>query len=180
MAALSDDELRTRLARARLLVLDVDGVLTDGRVLYSDAAEETQSFDVKDGLGLNLVRGAGLTIAWITGRGCAATRRRADELGVVELHMNVRGLKLVKLQELQARLAITPEETISMGDDLFDLTMRSASALFTCPSDAHAAVLERADWIASRPGGRGAVRELCDALLVARNEWDAILEGLSS
>ena len=180
MAAMTTDELHTHLVKTRLLVLDVDGVLTDGRVVYSDAPSETQVFDVKDGLGLNLVRGAGITVAWITGRGCDATRRRADDLGVEELHMRVRGGKLAKLVEIQTRLGISAEETIAVGDDLPDLPMREAAAVFACPSDAHDSVLRRADWISSRPGGRGAVRELCDRLLVAQGQWDTASEEPTS
>ena len=186
---LDSDDLQVRLARTRLLVLDVDGVLTDGRVIYGaesagaavrGAAVELQAFDVKDGLGLNLVRRAGVTLAWITGRGCEATRRRAEELGVEELHMRARGGKLEVLREIQHRLGITQDETVAMGDDLFDLQMAKAAAVFGCPVDAHEVVCERADWVSRKPGGRGAVRQLCDAILVAQGRWDATIEDLTN
>jgi 3-deoxy-D-manno-octulosonate 8-phosphate phosphatase (KDO 8-P phosphatase) len=184
---LDPSEFTARLARTRLLVLDVDGVLTDGRVLYGaesagaavrGATLELQAFDVKDGLGLNLVRRAGVTLAWITGRGCDATRRRAEELGVEELHMRARGGKLEVLLKIQRRLGISADETVAMGDDLFDLAMAKAASVFGCPSDAHDEVRARADWVALRPGGRGAVRELTDAILVAQGKWDATLADL--
>ena len=185
---LGPEELTTRLAKTRLLVLDVDGVLTDGRVVYgaessgsavAGATLELQAFDVKDGLGLNLVRRSGITLAWITGRGCEATRRRAEELGVEELHMRAHGGKLPLLRELQRRLGITAEETVAVGDDLFDLPMAKAAAVFGCPADAHHEVLARAGWVADKPGGRGAVRELCDAILVAQGKWAATVAELA-
>lgn len=186
---LNPEELNERFERTRLLALDVDGVLTDGRVVYGTestgsavegAPLEVQSFDVKDGLGLNLLRRSGVTLAWITGRGSEATRRRAEELGVDELHMQARGGKLAVLRELQARLGIDPSETVAVGDDLFDLPMAGAAAVFCCPSDAHGEVKARADCVLLRPGGHGAVRELCDAILVAQGKWDATLDELTS
>jgi len=184
---LGPEQLSAQLAKTRLLVLDVDGVLTDGRVVYgaesagstvAGATLELQAFDVKDGLGLNLVRRSGVTLAWITGRGCEATRRRAEELGVEELHMRAHGGKLPVLREIQRRLGISAEETVAVGDDLFDLPMSKAAAVFGCPADAHGEVLARAGWIASKRGGRGAVRELCDAILVAQGKWEAVVTEL--
>lgn len=172
-------DLQGRLAAARLFVLDVDGVLTDGRVVYgADAAGETievQRFDAKDGLGLNLVREAGVTIAWITGRGNPTTARRAAELGVQELHMRSRLSKAEVLADMQARHGIAAEETIVMGDDLIDLSMAPHASMLASPSDAHAAVRERADLVTIAAGGRGAVREVCDAILVAKGLWDETL-----
>ena len=154
------------LARARLFVFDVDGVLTDGRVVYAEGLE-LQAFDVKDGLGLTQLLREGLQVAWISGRGCEATRRRAAELGVRELHLGA-GAKGDVLAGLQARLGVEPAATVSMGDDLPDLALAERSALFAAPADAHPAVRARAGWIAAACGGRGAVRELTDAVLHAR------------
>lgn len=172
--------MNATLARTRLLVLDVDGVLTDGRVTYGDQNLQLQSFDVKDGLGLSMLRKAGITVAWITGRGCAATERRASELGVAELHMGSRGTKLELLRDMQTRLGVSADQTVAVGDDLFDLPMAKAAALFACPSDAHEGVLERADLVLSRPGGCGAVRELCDLILRSQGKWDQMLAELSN
>lgn len=154
------------LARARLFVFDVDGVLTDGRVIYAEGLE-LQSFDVKDGLGIAQLLRAGLEVAWISGRGCSATRARAAELGVRELHLCA-DEKGAVLAELQVRLCVEPDATVSMGDDLPDLALAARSALFAAPADAHADVRARADWVSSACGGRGAVRELSDAVLRAR------------
>lgn len=176
------DELQERLARTRLVVLDVDGVLTDGRIVYGapgpgDAATvEVQRFDAKDGLGLALLREAGILRAWITGRGNPTTERRAAELGIEEVHLGARGTKAELLADVQARHGVTPDETVVMGDDWIDLPMAGLAAVLACPADAHAELLARADLVATRPGGRGAVRELCDAILLAQGRYAELLE----
>ncbi|MDG2142270.1 MAG: phenylphosphate carboxylase subunit delta [Planctomycetota bacterium] len=173
-------ELASRLAQIKLLVLDVDGVLTDGRVYYDDAGGESrvelQAFHARDGLGINLLRSAGVHVAWISGRGCAATRRRAEELGIEELHLRARGGKEPLLRDIQDRLGVTPAETAAMGDDIVDLAMARAADIVACPSDAHDVLAARADFVATRGGGRGAVRDLCDAILSAKGLWGQVLD----
>lgn len=163
-----EEETTTALARVRLLVLDVDGTLTDGRIQYA-GEREIQVFDVKDGQGLAWLAKAGIRVAWITGRGCEATRKRARDLGVEELHLLV-GDKRERLAEIQTRLGLEPEATLAMGDDVPDLAMAPLASLFACPSDAVAVVREAADLVTRAPGGRGAVREVCDAILAARGD----------
>lgn len=158
-----------RLARARLLVLDVDGVLTDGRVTYAGETE-LQSFCVYDGASFRWLREAGMEIAWITGRGSDATRRRARELGVDELHMRARP-KAGVLADVQARLGISPEETVAMGDDLHDLDLAAGAAVFACPANARAEVRVRAEIVTVASGGGGAVRELAETILRAKGLW---------
>lgn len=181
--------LDKRLAQIKLLVLDVDGVLTDGRVYY-DATEsadgeatstvELQAFHARDGLGINLLRNAGVTVAWISGRGCAATKRRAKELGIEELHLRARGGKFPLLVGIQERLGVTAEETAAMGDDIVDLAMARGAGVLACPADAHEELIQRADFIADRKGGRGAVRDLCDAILRAKGAWEDALARFES
>jgi len=168
-------DMQARLAAARLLVLDVDGVLTDGRVVHT-ASEELQVFDVRDGLGLKLLLREGLEVAWISGRGCPATRRRAEELGVRELVLQS-GPKAEALAGLQRRLGIAPGETLAMGDDLPDLGLAAGSGLFACPADAHPEVRARADLVCAAAGGRGAVRELAEAILRARGSWQRVVDA---
>jgi len=163
------------LARARLVALDVDGVLTDGRVVYGGEAE-WQAFDVQDGQGLVWLRREGIELAWISGRGCAATERRARELGVRELHLRA-GPKAAVLERVQARLAIAVEDTVAMGDDLPDLGLRARAAFFAAPANARPEVRERADAVLDAHGGRGAVRELAEAILRARGGWGALVEA---
>lgn len=190
------DEAQERvLAGIRLLALDVDGTLTDGRIVYTgplreprgdrgaDSAQaadgprvqETQAFHVHDGHGLTLLRGAGIRVAWITGRGSQPTRWRAQELGVTELLTRI-GPKDRALALLQERLGIAPEHTAAMGDDLPDLAMRARAAFFAAPADARPEVLAQASWVTEAGGGRGAVRELVDAILGARGRWPGLAD----
>lgn len=164
--AVDERELVARLARVQLVVLDVDGTLTDGSVNYL-GGEELVRFDVHDGLGLVWLRRAELTLAWITGRGSRAVEARAAELGVRELFLHVSD-KLACLAELQTRLALAPEHTLAMGDDVVDLTLLPRVGVFVAPANARPEVRARAHWVTQAAGGRGAVRELAERLLAAR------------
>lgn len=160
------------LASVRLLALDVDGTLTDGRVVHGDAGE-LQFFDAHDGQGLAWLRRAEVEVAWISGRGCAATRTRAAELGVSELHLGV-GPKDAVLRSIQERLGIDPASTACMGDDLPDLALRAHCAFFAAPANARPEVRAAADLVTEARGGAGAVRELAEAILRARGRWPDI------
>jgi 3-deoxy-D-manno-octulosonate 8-phosphate phosphatase (KDO 8-P phosphatase) len=165
--------VRRALGACRLLVLDVDGVLTDGRVIYV-GGEEAQAFDVRDGQGLVWLARAGVEVAWISGRGCAATEKRASELGVRALRLRVSD-KGAALSRLQEERAIQPAETVAMGDDLADFALAARAALFAAPADAHELVREHASIVTAAKGGRGAVRELCEAILRAKDRWSEIV-----
>lgn len=164
--------LLERLAGARLVALDVDGCLTDGRIVHGPHGEQL-AFDVKDGQGLVYLARAGLAVAWISGRDSPGVRSRAQQLGVRELHLGV-GSKEEVLRALQARTGLGEAQTVAMGDDLPDLGLRAASALFVAPADACAEVRRAADHVTAAGGGRGAVRELCELVLAARGLWPAI------
>jgi 3-deoxy-D-manno-octulosonate 8-phosphate phosphatase (KDO 8-P phosphatase) len=174
------DARRTRiLAGVRLLVLDVDGTLTDGRVVYAEGdgeVHEVQAFHVHDGQGLSWLVQAGVAVVWISGRGSEATRRRAGELGVAELHLGVAD-KGAALADVQARLGLAPEHTAAMGDDLGDLALKQRAAFFAAPADARAEVRGAADLVTAAGGGRGAVRELVEAILAARGRWPWIADA---
>lgn len=169
---LPDEGARARLAGVRLLALDVDGVLTDGRVTYV-GEHESQSFWVQDGQGLVWLRKAGVRLAWISGRGCEATERRARELGVDELHLRS-GPKDQVLGEVQARLGVAPAETAAMGDDLPDLGLAERAGFFAAPANARSEVRARADLVTRASGGAGAVRELVEHILRAQGRWDDV------
>lgn len=158
--------LERALAEARLVALDVDGTLTDGRVCYV-GEEELVAFHAHDGLGLVRLREAGVHVAWISGRGSRAVERRARELGVRELHLGV-GDKARVLAELQRRLDVAPRHTVAMGDDLPDLALAAHAALFVAPASARPEVRERAGLVTRAAGGAGAVRELAERILGAR------------
>jgi 3-deoxy-D-manno-octulosonate 8-phosphate phosphatase (KDO 8-P phosphatase) len=164
--AADEGELTARLARVKLVVLDVDGTLTDGSVSYL-GSEELVRFDVHDGLGLVWLARAGIQLAWISGRGSRAVEARAAELGVRELFLRVTD-KLACLAELQARLALAPADTLAMGDDVVDLALRPRVAVLVAPASARPEVRASADWVTRAAGGAGAVRELAERLLAAR------------
>lgn len=159
----------------QLLVLDVDGVLTDGSLLYgaSDQAE-IKSFNIKDGLGIKLLQQSGIEVAIITGRTSAAVERRAAELSIVTL-VQGREDKGVALQALLDERAISATRVAYMGDDLPDLSALALAGLAACPSDAAAPVQAVADWIAPVAGGKGAVRALSDFLLTSQGLMPARL-----
>ena len=161
------DTLLERARRIRLLALDVDGVLTDGRLYLSPAGEELKVFHVRDGSGLVAVQRAGITVAIVSGRDSAAVSRRAAELGIRHVHQGVAD-KGAELDRLLADLAIEPAETACVGDDTPDLPMLRRAGLAIAVADAHPALAEAAHWTTAAPGGRGAVREVCDLLLSAR------------
>lgn len=171
-------DLDTRLARARLVVLDVDGTLTDGGIAYleGDEKREVLRFHVHDGIAIEWLRAAGVKVAWISGRASRAAAHRASVLKIDVVALGVHD-KRAELERVQRELAIAPEATVSMGDDLPDLGLRARSSVFAAPADACAQVLDAADLVTSRSGGRGAVRELAEALLRAQGGFDALVAG---
>lgn len=172
-------DAKATLARARLLALDVDGVMTDGKVVYAagqNGVLELQSFDVQDGIALRWLSKSGFKIVWITGRGCAVTSHRAAELKIDALEMQVES-KRETLERLQKRFEIGVDETIAMGDDLPDLGMRARAGFFAAPANARSEVRDQSDLILSRSGGAGAVRELAEILLRARGRWQEWIDS---
>ena len=174
MITLSRYEFARRARACRLLLLDVDGVLTDGRI-YLGEREELKAFDARDGMGVTLARAAGLEVAVVTGRRSEAVARRARELQVDHL-LQGRPDKGAALDELCAAAGIGADETACMGDDWLDLPQLARAGLAACPSDARPEVAERCHFVAALPGGRGAVRDFVDALLEARGQQRELLE----
>ncbi len=168
-------EYLPNLAKMRLLVLDIDGTLTDGQILYA-VDGDLQRYNVHDGQGMVwLRRAAGMKQAWISGRTGPSAERRSTDLRIDEVHLGV-GPKAEVLRAVQERLGIGPEHTISMGDDLPDLALAACSALFVAPKNARHEVKQRADFVTRKGGGKGAVREVCEWLLYAQGHWPKILE----
>jgi 3-deoxy-D-manno-octulosonate 8-phosphate phosphatase (KDO 8-P phosphatase) len=161
------DALLERARRIRLLVLDVDGVLTDGRIYMSPAGEELKVFHVRDGSGLVALQRAGVAVAIISGRESEAVSRRATELGIRHVRQGVAD-KATELAALLRELGVAPGETACVGDDTPDLPMLQAAGLAVAVADAHAALGPVVHWVTSAPGGVGAVREVCDLLISAR------------
>lgn len=164
------------LAGVRLLVCDVDGVLTDGRLEYTgDGEGERKHFHVRDGLGLRALLAAGLEVAWITARGGPAVERRAAELGIRHL-VQRSGDKAAVLAELAAELGVAHAAIAYVGDDLVDREAMKAAGVAIAPADAHPEIRAIAHWVTAVGGGRGAVREICDAILHARAPASGAIE----
>jgi 3-deoxy-D-manno-octulosonate 8-phosphate phosphatase (KDO 8-P phosphatase) len=157
----------TPLAKIQLLILDVDGVLTDGRLYFGAKGETLKVFHVRDGHGIKLLMSAGVQVAALSGRRSAAAATRLRELRVPIV---VQGCadKLQALHTLTQRLKLNPLSCACIVDDTPDLPLMSAVGLAAAVADAHPVVLSAAHWVAHSPGGLGAVRELCDAILRAR------------
>ena len=152
----------------RLLVLDVDGVLTDGTLYYSANGEELKAFNIQDGLGIKMLQAAGLEVAVISGRGCAALEARAQNLGIRHLYQAVEH-KLTAFEELLRSLRLTAGQAACMGDDLPDLALLGHCGLAITVAEAPDVVRARAHYVTRRPGGRGAVREACELILEAQD-----------
>ncbi len=164
---------RAQLRHLRLLVLDVDGVLTDGGLWTTESGEVLKRFDVRDGLGIRLLQQAGLEVAWLSGGKSGATEQRARYLGISHVLTGVRD-KPAALAALQAQLGVSKAESAFVGDDLNDLAVRPAIGLLVCTADAVGPLRHRADWVLDRNGGDGAVRRLAEEILRARGEWGCL------
>ena len=164
--------MHKRAAQIKLLILDVDGVLTDGRLYYDGSGEVMKSFYARDGLGIRLLLEHGVDIAIITGRTSKIVETRARELGVTQVYQG-RLNKLKTLQDLNLDLS-----TVAfMGDDIIDLPILSRVGLAAAPKNAHPAVLEHVHFVSRYKGGGGAVRELADLILASQNKLDEILDA---
>ena len=165
--------LRRQLRSIQLLVLDVDGVLTDGGLWFDAEGHLSKRFDVRDGLGIRLMQQAGLQIAFLSGGQGGATEVRARQLGISHCLVGIKD-KPRALAQLQTELGIRQQHTGFIGDDLNDLAVRKQINLLITPADACAAVRRQADWVLSRNGGQGAVREAAEAILNSRGNWSSL------
>ena len=161
------------LTKIKLLLLDVDGVMTDGRITYDNDGGEIKAFDVKDGHGLKLVQRAGIKVGIITGRKSAIVARRAAELGIELVYQGVKD-KSLPFNEILEELALTAEEVAYVGDDIVDLPVMRNVGFAATVADAVDDVKPFADMVSERPGGRGAVREICEFLLKESGRWSAV------
>ena len=167
--------LTEKLSQIRLLLLDVDGVLTEGQIIYSDSGEEIKAFSVHDGLGIRLLMDSGVRVAIVTGRASQALRHRCQNLGIEWLYEGV-GDKAALLQSILDKAGVSAQETAFMGDDLPDVPMLRRVGLAVTVPAAPGEVKHCVDMVTKASGGRGAVRELCVAILEAQDRWPKILE----
>ncbi len=156
-----------KAARVRVMGFDVDGVLTDGGLVFGPEGDQLKIFSSQDGHGLKLLSAAGITVTVISGRRSAALAERARNLGVTHLHMGIED-KRACYAGLLATLGASFETAGYMGDDVVDLDVLRACGFSATVADGHAEVRRQVDYVARQPGGRGAVREVCDLLLAAR------------
>jgi len=167
-----------KLKKVELLLLDVDGVLTDGGIVYNDDGSETKVFDVKDGLGIRLLQQAGIAVGIVTGRRSKALTHRCRNLGIDLLYDNIRD-KAAVLRDIQKKTGVAPECMAFVGDDLSDLPLMNRVGVSVAVADAHETVVRKADMVTASKGGNGAVREICESILKAKALWETILEDFS-
>ncbi len=163
-----------RAARVQLMIFDVDGVLTDGRLYFNAAGESLKAFHALDGQGIKLLKQAGIPSAIITSRSSEIVTTRARELGIEFVYQGVKA-KSQAFTELLSRTGLTAEQSGYMGDDWPDLPVMQQVNFAAAPANAHVAVSAQAHWVTQASGGAGAVREICDLILRAQHRYDALL-----
>jgi 3-deoxy-D-manno-octulosonate 8-phosphate phosphatase (KDO 8-P phosphatase) len=171
--------MNDKLKNIELLLLDVDGVLTDGSITYSDSGEQIKSFNSKDGLGLRLLMDAGIKVGIITGRKSKALVYRCKNLGITLLFDGIKD-KSKALDKITDSTNINKENIAFVGDDLIDLPVMKAVGVSFCVADATQDVKNNSDIITRQKGGHGAVREICESILKAKDLWADILDNYLS
>ncbi len=161
--------MQDKAANVKLILIDVDGVLTDGSIIIDDDGRELKSFDVQDGVGIEIARLSGLKICFITGRSSKPTAHRARELHIDGLYQgpDKEGAYTQFIKEFNC----TDEEVAYIGDDLIDLPLLHKAGFSACPPNAILEIKEKADYITTQPGGKGAVREVIEFILKSKNSW---------
>jgi 3-deoxy-D-manno-octulosonate 8-phosphate phosphatase (KDO 8-P phosphatase) len=172
-------DLSQRLQRIRLVALDVDGVLSDGRIVLSSDGRDWKSFDAQDGFGIVCAQREGLLVALVSGRNSEVVTRRAQQLRIGEVVQSCDD-KRAALRELAEKHRLSLEEVAFMGDDLFDLPALQSVGVSFAPANAAAEVRERVDYVASHSGGAGAVREVMELILKAQGKWESVVEAYTS
>ena len=171
-------DITAKARRIRLVLLDVDGVLTDGRILVHADGSESKEFDIRDGAGIVLAQRAGLRVGLLSGRSAAATAARAAQLGI-DLVVQGSAAKGEAFDRVVRQSGAQPHEIAYMGDDVMDLPALARAGLSAAPSDAVDEIRSRVDIVTNAPGGRGAVRELLEILLRAQDRWDAVVDEVA-
>lgn len=166
------------LAKAKslkLLILDVDGVLTDGRLFFDDKGKEYKFFHARDGHGIKLLRQTGVEVAVISGRKSKSVALRMKNLGIEHVYQGHEN-KISAFNEVLEKLAIKPEQAAHVGDDLLDLPIMTRVGFAVAVKDANFAVKQYADWCTQTEGGQGAVREVCDLIMQAQGTFEGVLQ----
>ncbi len=165
--------LREKLQHIKILIMDVDGVMTDGRIIINDDGRETKNFDVRDGHGIKLVQRYGIEVALLTGRQSEVVKHRANELGITEVHQKIFNKKEVFAEILQKN-NLNANQAAFIGDDIIDVPVLKEAGFSATVADAIDIVKKTVDYVTKNKGGRGAVREVCEMLLQAQGRWPEI------
>jgi len=168
------DDIIERARRVKILILDCDGVLTDGRIIMLPTGDETKVFDVKDGHAIVMLHRAGIRSGIISGRQSAIVRARAQELGIAHLH-EMAWVKTEAYEQILAEENLTSDEVCYVGDDVVDIPLLRRAGLAVAVADAVAEVKQFAHLVTARDGGRGAVREVIELILKAQGKWEDAL-----
>lgn len=169
-----NNELIEKAKKLKLLILDVDGVLTDGKLFFDNDGNEYKSFHARDGHGIKLLRQTGVEVAVISGRKSNSVALRMKSLGIEYVYQGHEN-KIAAFNEIIEKLGISPEQAAHVGDDVLDLPVMSRVGLAIAVQDANFAVKQRADWCTELAGGCGAVREVCDFIMQAQGSFDDVL-----
>jgi 3-deoxy-D-manno-octulosonate 8-phosphate phosphatase (KDO 8-P phosphatase) len=164
-----------QLKAIKLLILDVDGVLTDGKVIYTDSGEEIKSFDARDGHGLKLLMRSGIEVILLTGRESKAVLHRARDLGIEHVYQKVLN-KIEVYETILTKRNFEDQDVGFVGDDLVDMPVLRKVGFSAAVPDAVPEVKEMVDYVTIKKGGEGAVREICELLLKAQNKWEKVTE----
>jgi 3-deoxy-D-manno-octulosonate 8-phosphate phosphatase (KDO 8-P phosphatase) len=171
---LKQNELNSRLRKVRLVIFDVDGVLTDGTIYLQADGREMKAFNVLDGTGIKYLQRVGLEVALLSGRRSAAVRARARELGIKHVVQGAK-IKLEGLEKLLAATGLSVQEVCFVGDDLPDIPVMRKAGVGVAVANARPEVLAVAQWVTDASGGKGAVREVAEKLLKAQDKWKTIM-----
>ncbi|MFH1245801.1 MAG: HAD-IIIA family hydrolase [Candidatus Omnitrophota bacterium] len=174
-AKLRGEKLSLKARKVKMLILDIDGVMTDGRIIYDNKGNELKCFNVLDGMGLALLYQAGIKVALITAKGSKAVLRRAADIGAAEVKQNAVH-KLVPLQQILKKHHLTNEDICFVGDDLVDMPIMKRAGLAVAVANACAEVKQLAHYVTDKEGGKGAVREVIEIILRAQNKWDNLIK----
>ena len=167
--------MEQRLQKIKLLILDVDGVMTDGRIIFDSNGVESKFFNVKDGHGIKMLQRCGIEVAIISGRESQVVTNRAAELAIRIVYQKSLD-KLTPFARILAETGLAEEETAFIGDDLIDIPVLKRVGFAAAPADADAEVLPFVHYVAARGGGWGAVREVCDMIIKAQGKWEALTQ----
>lgn len=168
-------ELIAKVKALKLLILDVDGVLTDGRLFFDQNGVEYKCFHARDGHGLKLLKQSGVDVAVISGRKSNSVSLRMQSLGIEHVYQGHEN-KRQAFKDLITQLQLSPDQVAHVGDDVLDLPIMTQVGFAVAVADANFAVKSHADWCTETPGGLGAVREICDLILQVQGNFDAMLQ----